>query len=57
MRIVIGVLQVLDWAASFATPLTVLAMLGKFLSLCMPLMPESENDASMELPPMRLMQA
>ncbi len=33
------------------------AMLGKFLSLCMPLMPESENDASMELPPMRLMQA
>lgn len=31
MRIVIGVLQVLDWAASFATPLTVLVMLGKFL--------------------------
>ena len=33
------------------------AMLAKFLSLCMPLMPESENDESMELPPMRLMQA
>ncbi len=36
------------------------AMLAKFLSLCMPLMPlmpQSENDESMELPPMRLMQA
>ena len=31
MRIALGVLQVLDWAASFATPLTVLVMLGKFL--------------------------
>ena len=31
MRIAIGILQVLDWAASFATPLTVLVMLGKFL--------------------------
>ena len=31
MRIATGILQVLDWAASFATPLTVLVMLGKFL--------------------------
>lgn len=33
------------------------AMLAKFLSLCMPVMAVSENDESMELPPMRLMQA
>ena len=33
------------------------AMLAKFLSLCMPVMAVSDNDESMELPPMRLMQA
>lgn len=33
------------------------AMLVKFLSLCVPVMPESENDECMDTAPMRLMQA
>lgn len=33
------------------------AMLAKFLSLCVPVMPESENDECMDMAPMRLMQA
>jgi glycosyltransferase involved in cell wall biosynthesis len=33
------------------------AMLAKFLSLCVPVMPESENDECMDTAPMRLMQA
>ena len=32
-------------------------MLAKFLSLCVPVMPESENDECMDMAPMRLMQA
>ncbi|MDT4808494.1 glycosyltransferase [Achromobacter agilis] len=33
------------------------AMLAKFLALCVPAMPVSENDERMDIPPMRLMQA